>query len=43
MGYVLLIIQMCNIHTSDCVCPFFQKKATMMHGRDYDTNNGYLA
>ena len=37
---MLLIIQMCNI-ISDCVCPLFQEKATMMHGRGYDPNNGY--
>jgi len=37
--YVLLLVKICNVHTSDCL----QKKATAMNVRDYDSNNGYFA
>ena len=40
---MLLLITMCNINTFDCVCTFALQNTTMMHGRKYDPNNGYLA
>ena len=38
-----LLVTMCNVHTIGCICTFALQNATLMHERDYDPNNGYLA